>query len=324
MRNFLKYFFTIVVFLLLIISCEKDEVETPDAIFYISNQITPINIHNVSVRFDMANNEIESINGDPVIKFPIRSTMPVTEETIIECGFYEDYLQYYNTKNNTSFEALSEDQYNIENATVIMRPGQTVSEDSIVIRISADVVPKNIELDFTEALPIGIKSINNNKDRISSNMNSMMILWNFEIIYNIISPNNDEFEGTQFNNNLTLKSDQIWGASLSNLTDGYTTGNSWYPYYSDTELEIFLEEEETLKGMVIYTLKGSWQLGNVRFTANINGVLKEIGEFNTSSETDVLYIRFTQPIKTDFISLDRMLTKDGRTMPDLTQIYLVK
>lgn len=321
MRKLLKYFLAVAAFTILFASCDSDDFQVPESVYYISNQITPINSYSVNIRYNIADHEVESINGDPVVKFPVRATMPVTQNTVIECGLNEAYLAYYNEKNGTSFEALPQNLYTIEKSTATIEAGQTVSADSIVVRINTDTLPANIEEDITEALPIGIISVNNSTEKISSNMSSMMILWRLDVIYSIINSDNVDFGGTKFNNNVTAWSSQ--GGTLAYLTDGLTA-RSWYPYSAGTELEIRLDEEETLKGMIVHTLGGSYQLGGFKASAKMNGTVKEIGEFRTTDQTTVLYVKFTQPLKTDFISITNMITRGGGTMPDITEIYLVK
>lgn len=224
-------------------------------------------------------------------------------------------------------ELLSE--YPFEKVDYTDFPSDTYELPDITIK--AGETQQTVELTFTDInklnnvpgylLPLRLELIETGSDLIVSTV-SYSVFIRLDMIFTNIDSSNAEIPGTAFNATVTFASNRTTG--LANLKDGNITGGIWYPNNADTYLEINLPEEETIKGIRINTVTGTYQLASFNVLARQGERFVSHGPFAINSQTTVLHVKFIVPVTTKSIRLENLRSLTNSTQPDLTEINLIK
>lgn len=302
---------------LLFVACEKNEDTTPQGVVYVSNQVSPINQFDFRITYNTFD-KTTLLEGDTIYKFPIRVTMPAQEKITAKFEISEKFTSEYNEVNNTEYTFLPESYYTIVKNEATIEQGESESKDSISVLL-------NTKADWTKVeggdllIPIQLISANGNNVRISENMNTVKVFGNLFMIIDNIDSSNEPIEGEMFNDGLALRSNRdpngLWA-----LTDGETWGDVWYPLNQTHYIDITLEKEEIIKGILIHTSIGRYQLGSLRVATTT----ADHGVFTTDKETTNIYIKFKTPTKAKNIRISNFKTLSGANAPDLYEINLIK
>lgn len=305
---------------LFFVSCDKSEDVTPPGVVYVSNQIAPVNEYKFKNIFNLTEN-ISTLTGDSVYKFPARITMPATEKVTVKFDVDEEFIATYNEANDTQYSFLSPQFYTIEKNEVSIEQGETESKDSIFVRL-------NTKANWEEAaganllLPIQIVSATGKSVSISKNMNTVKVFGVLHKVLANIDSSNEPIEGVEFNDGITLTSNHRQG-DLGFLTDGDTSGDSWYPNNITNYINITLDKEQVIKGIKFDT-SNSYQLASMRISTEGAEGSFEQGAFSSSKVTEVVYVKFKKPVSIKSLKLIEFRTRNGGSQPDIYEINLIK
>lgn len=336
-----KYYLinTLILFFgLLLISCDSDygrpEPYTPfmenapdyKSKIYISNQTLPINLYSFQATYREKENTLE-IAGDSIFKFPVKITIPANERLVIKCAIDENFLNEYNEEHDTRYVALPANYYVFEKNEVVIEKGALESKDSVSLRL-------NIDNSITEILDdvflsIQIESVNGTKENISSNFSRVSIFGTIISVLDNVDSSVNKVEGEQFNDNLTFESSS-YSRLLHFLNDGEVSNfyMSWMTQNSDDYLLLKLPEEETINGIIIYSMAGGYQIASLDVKVEkgnkyINQGAAQFRQFGFFDKP-ILYIKFKTPVKTKSIRLENFKNFYGDSQTHIQEIYLVK
>lgn len=309
---------------LLLTSCKENEDTTPKGIVYVNNQVFPTNVFNFQV-INNQTNKVVTFKGDTVYKFPVRITMPAVEDLTVKVETKQDMVEAYNKENNTKYSFLPEGFFQMEKSEVVIKKGDLVSHDSIVVKLNN----KAKWIDFLGGnvlIPMKVVSVNGKTENINAKMSMFVSFGEFIIMLDNVTYSEEAIPGTAFNDNLTLKSDYMTN-SLKYLTDKNETGSTWYPSTAATSyLQIEMANEETIKGIKVNTVTGKYQLQRLRVqtwdATNSRFIIQ--GVYTAGKLSAVQYIKFKEPVKTKIIKLDTFNQDIGSQQPDLTEVNLIK
>ncbi|RNC64317.1 DUF1735 domain-containing protein [Proteiniphilum sp. X52] len=310
---------------LLLASCKKEEEETiPKGIVYVSNQIHPINEFNFQVVNDQTEKTV-TLTGDTLYKFTVRITMPATENLTVKLDARPEMVEEYNKANDTKYSFLPDGFLQMEKSEVVIPKGNTESNDSIIVKLNqeakwGDLTGGNV------LIPMKIVSVNGKAENISTKMSMVVSFGELVIILDNVTYSEEAIPGEAFNDNLTLTSDYSVNR-LKYLTDKNETGSSWYPGSNPASyLHIEMENEETIKGIKVNTVTGTYQLKSLRIQTWDEEYSRFIiqGIYTADAPTPTQYIKFKEPVKTKAIKLDQFNQTLGNKQPDLTEINLIK
>lgn len=110
------------------------------------------------------------IFGDPKIKFPISSTMPVNGNVEISVGVDNSLVAAYNSKHETSYKTLATAALTCSSKTLSIKSGQMISGDSIEMSLNKATL-QNIE-DGEYLVPIKLLSVSGGME-ISQDWNTI-------------------------------------------------------------------------------------------------------------------------------------------------------
>ena len=199
----------------------------------------------------------------------------------------------------------------------IIEVGKKESEPiTIAIKLDAEQV-KNIGKPLMLALKI--VSVNGKTDGIGKNFHLVTIYGKVNLLLDNIDSSNPPIDGTPFNEGVKLVSNNPY--SIEELIDGVLGYGNWWPY-EETYLEIHLPKEELIKGIIINTGLGSYQLGSVNVTSQGSSGNVTQGAFFTKAEKNFISIQETNVGKDDRLS--NFLTTRGSAYPDVFEVRLVK
>lgn len=320
----------ILIFGLLLISCDSDygmpEPYTPymeDAPdyspkVYINNQVPPINQFSFTAIYVEKENIIR-VEGDSISKFSVKMTSPATEKMVVKLAIDEKYIEEYNQKNETDYILMSKDYYVMNSDEAIIEAGKKESEPvTIAVKLGSAQVQ---QISKPLMLPLKIVSVNGKTEGISENLQSIAISGKVNLVLDNIDSSNPPIDGTPFNEGIELVSDNPY--YLENLTDGVLDYGNWWPY-SQTYLEIHLPKEELIKGIIINTGLGYYQLGSVNVTSQGSSGNVTQGTFSTKESGEEFYLKFKRPMSVKMIRLSNFLTTRGSAYPDVFEVRLVK
>ncbi|MDO5663734.1 MAG: DUF1735 domain-containing protein [Bacteroidia bacterium] len=286
---------------------------------YVNTLTSPLNEYGFTATY-MEVEKTVTIQGDTIIKFPVKITTPATERMAVKFDVDEKYVTSYNEKNKTDYMLLPKNNYVIKKDEVFIESGQKESKDSILIILKLD--EKVSEIEKQVQLPVRIASVNGKTENISSNLDGINVFGRINSILDNVDSSNKLIEGEVFNSGVTLKSNKT--TNLSVLINGDITEQFWYPSNALTYVELHLEKEELIKGFKINTDNGRWQFASVRIlTSRASGSIVQ-GTFTTKEVGTEFYIKFKQPVSGKMFRFERFLTLTGAVQPDISEISLIK
>lgn len=100
---------------------------------------------------------ILGIFGDPRIKFPVSSTMPVSRSIKVDVNVDNSLVTSYNSKHKTSYKTLDMNAITFSSNTLIIKEGQMISGDSIEIGLNTAAL-QNIEVG-EYLVPVKLQSV---------------------------------------------------------------------------------------------------------------------------------------------------------------------
>lgn len=326
------------IFSLFMIACDSDygmpEPYTPymedapdyKSKVYINNQTLPINRYDFQATYREKKNRLE-ITGDSIFRFPVKITAPAEDRLVITCAVDEGFPDEYNERHDTRYISLPANYYVFEKSEVVVEKGAVESKDSISVRLNIDNTIKEVIDDVS--LSIQIASVNNTKEHISSNLSRVSIFGTIAPVLDNVNSSVSAIEGERFNENIAFESSS-YAHLLHFLNDGITSNfyRSWMTQSPDDYLSLGLPEEETIRGIIIYSMAGGYQIASLEVKADkgskyINQGVAQFRQFGFFDEP-ILYIQFKTPVKTKSIRLDNFKNFGNEAQTHIQEIYLVR
>lgn len=236
----------------------------------------------------------------------------VTVKLVEDPELLEDY-----TGETMDFESFPSGAYSMPE--IIIPAGSTEASAALTIN-NPDVlsrVPGYL-------LPLRLEFLNGQEEvKISSNRFALFVKMNVTFGRDNVDSSNTPFTGDFFNSVITFQSNRT--AGLQSLKDGNHGGGSWYPGNTTHYLVISLPGEETITGMRLHTLIGSYQLASFDVLVEEEGRgYVPHGNFSINAQTSTLHVKFKQPMQTKSIRLENFRSLVGGVQPDVTEVYLVR
>lgn len=147
----------------LVFDDEKDSLVTK---MYFNNGLYPLNTYDMKITRSLATGII-TIVGDS-IKFPVRSSLTLTDEVQVSLGSDTAFVSKYNKANTSKYLPLPEN-YMAHTASVSLKAGSRASNDSVLVNLlQTDKIPVGNYL-----FPLVIKSASNKNVVVSDTLNCM-------------------------------------------------------------------------------------------------------------------------------------------------------
>ncbi len=248
------------------------------------------------------------VENDIKGKFPVRILRATEENVTMKVEQNNALLDAYNAANGTSYLAAPVGLINIENATLIVEKGATVSTDSISY-VTNEAMLSALEPGKIYLLPLQITTISSNNVQVSTNKSCVYMVINTQ--YKAVRENSTSMLGT------LISSYTGWTYTSANTTGAianfWTTSTSAYVTFTANPASITFNMQELKKvtGLRIYARGGtsaSYRLNNAKMSLSRDGVtFTEIADLSISQmayASNYQYICMYGGVEAQYLKLD--------------------
>lgn len=313
---------------LFFVACDKNEDMTPPGVVYVMNQVNTQNGFAFKITHNTVNNTTD-IAGDTIIKFPVRITMPATENVTAKIGVDENFVAEYNKANNTDYVLLSTNFYTIEKSETTIEQGQTKSNDSIVVKLNSKA--NWAELNNPNLiLPLQIASASGKSVQISKNFYMINVFGEMFTISDNIDPMNPELVGDLIDrNDWAIKAVGQYGSNSADLMLDGNVGTAWFTsMYNGAYVELDMKAKHTVNGIRLTpnTLFGiGYNPTKIEVLTSNNGKSWNVIQGTYAGPvptTGYINIAFKKAISTQYIKL-RIIESNGYPFTGIAELNVV-
>lgn len=300
----------------LYVSCNDDDDEvTVNSKFYLSTNIYPSDFYEASLSIILKDNSVKVNDLQPNYRFLACATERMSKEIKVTVGNDDNLVSEYNRINGTEYNILPVQNYSFINKTVTIANGESVSTDSISIKL------QNIETLTTEGgylLPITISSIE------GGNLNALSA--NRGVVYLKIENIHINVESGQPSIGTMIPDRSAWAVKVApttrgeakNLIDG-TGSDVARDGGAEYWLTVDIGKVQTLTGIRNKCYASSYSPTSVEIFTSDNGIKwKSIGTV-ALSKSSTQYIKFSNDVQTRYL---KYYIKQGPSTVSLTEFDL--
>lgn len=291
---------------------------------YINTQEwSPINTPKNAFSFSIVHTPVGEF-GTVLAKFPVRSTIPMSQSATVVVELDNSLVDAYNKKYGTKCVALPDGVLNINNATATIAEGASLSGDSISVSIDSSKLSLLTEKAYLA--PIKLISVSESGSEISSQYNTAYVLVNTSTSRIKANVGSSGMLGALISgySTWTVTSDITASRyTYSYIFDG-STSTSWRFSGSAVTLVIDMKANKNVSGFRLYAQYATY--GYIFSQAKIslstdNVTFDEVGTSTNSNmaiESGYQYIGFYGAIQARYVKL--ALTWNNTNYPYICEL----
>lgn len=257
--------------------------------------------------------------GDVLVKYPIRSTKPMSKSVIVKAEMDISLVDTYNKTCGTKYVALPDGVLDVSKAMATIENGKSNSVDSITFSINPS--KRALLTASTYLAPVRLVSVSESGAELSKEYNTAYILISTSSTNCYQKPVVSDMVGALVSDRSAWKASfdvNSYGA-ISNLFDGNTDSDV---YFSSTKSTLTLDLAKaysSITGLRIHTWEVQYGLKNINVSSSNDGTNWTLqGGAALATGNIYQYIKFYSAISSRYIKLE--ITEWSSSYIDLAEI----
>lgn len=214
--------------------------------------------------------------GQVKAEFPIRSTVPVKENTTVSVGVDNGLVDAYNQKYGTTYSTLPTDMVEVSNQNPVIAAGQYLSADSVKLNINTEKVATLESKIYL--VPVKITEVKGSL-QISENYHTVYLLVNIaedtDNIWDVTPEEKGNLLGTERQAWTVTTANSSFGGSVGVLFDGNSNNYLNYrvqSYDENTGFTVDMQQSyQTLSGLKIEYYSSSYGIREAEIYTSEDG-----------------------------------------------------